>query len=133
MSSVRKTSAGTLVIRPDGRVLAVSRRENEADWGLPFGICDPGETPEETAIRETREETGLRAYDLKKVFEEQARTHHAITYLARVEGTVKSSEEGRADWVDYHQLTQPTSTYWEYNRKLLREVLSLAQGHLLSG
>lgn len=30
-------------------------------WGLPKGQIDPGETPEETAVREVKEEAGLDA------------------------------------------------------------------------
>ncbi len=44
----------------DGRlqVLLVHRR-NPRLWALPKGTPDSGETVEETALRETREETGL--------------------------------------------------------------------------
>ncbi|MFZ5429702.1 MAG: NUDIX hydrolase [Bacteroidota bacterium] len=35
-------------------------------WDLPKGKIDPGETPEEAALREVREETGLRMLNLVK-------------------------------------------------------------------
>ena len=40
-------------IRPNGK--------REGVWALPKGHIDPGERPEETALREVREETGVEA------------------------------------------------------------------------
>ena len=42
-----------------GRVLLVHRARYD-DWSLPKGKLEPGETWEDAAIREVREETGLR-------------------------------------------------------------------------
>lgn len=50
-------AAGGLVFRPDGRILVMHRR---GYWDLPKGKIDPGETPEEAAVREVAEETGLK-------------------------------------------------------------------------
>jgi 8-oxo-dGTP diphosphatase len=50
-------AAGGLV-RRDGRI-AVVHRPRYDDWSLPKGKLDPGETWEEAALREVREETGL--------------------------------------------------------------------------
>ncbi len=55
----RTTSSGAVIVRPDGRVLLL-RRADEEIWCLPKGTVEPGETYEETAVREVREETGLR-------------------------------------------------------------------------
>jgi ADP-ribose pyrophosphatase YjhB (NUDIX family) len=54
-------AAGCLVER-DNHVLLVQRRfaPNAGGWTLPAGFVERGETPEEAAIRETEEETGLR-------------------------------------------------------------------------
>jgi DNA polymerase len=51
-------SAGCAVVDAEGRVLLI-RRADERLWGLPKGTVEPGETLEETAVREVREETGL--------------------------------------------------------------------------
>lgn len=57
-------SAGGLVIRAVGGQpeIVVGRRKRERDgyvWSLPKGTPEAGETREETALREVREESGL--------------------------------------------------------------------------
>lgn len=50
-------AAGGLVVR-DGRVLLVHRPKYD-DWTFPKGKVEPGETDEQAALREVREETGF--------------------------------------------------------------------------
>ncbi|HEX6337506.1 MAG TPA: NUDIX hydrolase [Jiangellaceae bacterium] len=64
--TVRETSAGGLVVdRIDGatRGVLIGRvdRQGALEWVLPKGHVEPGETTEEAAVREIREETGLEA------------------------------------------------------------------------
>ncbi len=46
---------------PDLRVLLLERADHPGYWQSVTGSRNPGETPEQTAIREVREETGIEA------------------------------------------------------------------------
>ena len=65
-SSVRReTSAGGVVFRRDGdRTLVLLIRDGHRNWGFPKGHLERGEAPEEAALREVREETGLRELEV---------------------------------------------------------------------
>jgi 8-oxo-dGTP diphosphatase len=57
----KQTSAGGVVFRrnkDDLEIALISTKKGEA-WCLPKGIVDKGETTEETAVREVKEETGI--------------------------------------------------------------------------
>lgn len=51
-------SASAVVTDEDGRILLIKRSDNKL-WALPGGGHDVGETIEQTAVREVKEETGL--------------------------------------------------------------------------
>ena len=55
------TAAGGVVLRQGehGQEVALLGRVNDGSWVLPKGTPGAGETLEETAVREVREETGL--------------------------------------------------------------------------
>jgi 8-oxo-dGTP pyrophosphatase MutT (NUDIX family) len=61
LRTARATSAGGVVHRlvDDRLEIALVHRRAPVLWALPKGTPDAGETIEETALRETREETGL--------------------------------------------------------------------------
>jgi len=53
-----KVGAEAAVFDPRGRILLV-QRSDDGLWCLPCGWVEPNESPEEAAVREVREETGL--------------------------------------------------------------------------
>jgi 8-oxo-dGTP pyrophosphatase MutT (NUDIX family) len=65
----RAVSAGGVVFRiaETGPQSIVCGRDSDGVWGLPKGTPDPGESLEETALREVREETGLEVRIVDKV------------------------------------------------------------------
>ena len=64
------SSGGVLCRRgAQGPEIAVIGLKGGAVWALPKGLVEPGEDPEETVLREVREETGLTGRCLGKVGE----------------------------------------------------------------
>jgi 8-oxo-dGTP pyrophosphatase MutT (NUDIX family) len=61
LKTERQVSAGGIAFRPaDGGVeVALISVGDPPRWQLPKGLVDPGETPEQAAVRETREEAGV--------------------------------------------------------------------------
>jgi len=58
-----KIGVGVFIRNKEGKILLEKRSDNGL-WGLPGGKVEPGETIENTAIREVKEETG---FDIKIV------------------------------------------------------------------
>ena len=57
--NVKIKTASCVLVEQQGLFLAVSRKNNHKDFGLPGGKLDIGESFIQAAIRETLEETGL--------------------------------------------------------------------------
>lgn len=55
-------AAGGIVLNKEGKVLWIFRR---GKWDLPKGKADEGESPEETALREVKEECGIERLRIK--------------------------------------------------------------------
>jgi mutator protein MutT len=101
---------GTLCyIRDAGRVLLQLRASGsfgEGRWNAPGGKVEDGETPEQSAIREVREETGLMVCDLREhgaltfYFGEALEPTYVVHVFStdRLEGTPRASHEGLVDW-----------------------------------
>ena len=114
-------AATVLIIADDGKILAVSRRDDPSAFGLPGGKVDPGETPAEAAARELQEETGLIATDLKPVFvREEGDGYTTTTFVGHVTGNIKTDEEGVVRWVDREVLF--SGPFGGYNRKLFAKL-----------
>jgi len=64
-----QVSSGGVIFRPDNNdadVVLVSVKGGTV-WCLPKGLIDRGEKPEETAVREVREETGINGKIIEKI------------------------------------------------------------------
>ena len=64
------SAGGVLVRRLRGRWMMAAIRpagKKEGVWALPKGLIDPGEKPEQTALREVAEETGARGRSAGKL------------------------------------------------------------------
>jgi 8-oxo-dGTP pyrophosphatase MutT (NUDIX family) len=85
MPSDWNIAAGTVIRNADGAVLWIRRQDN-GRWNLPHGGAEPNETPWETAIRETREETGLdvRLTDLTGVYAKPDKQEMIFVFSAEI-------------------------------------------------
>lgn len=91
-----KPSASAFVLR-DGRVLLTQRTDN-GNWTMPSGAHNPGESLSMTAVRETREETGItvRPIGVVGIFTDP---RHVTHYTSNDEVRQEFSIVYRADYV----------------------------------
>ena len=108
-----------LVFNEDGKILGVSRKNDATNFGLPGGKVDSGETEEQAVLRELLEETGLRIFDIRKVFEHtEDREYWTSCWSGRIEGSIHTNEAGVVRWVDKETLMR--GAFGEYNRRLFK-------------
>ena len=108
--------AAATIVRRDGAVLLNYRHRFITDrwsWELPAGRLEPGESPEEAAIRETVEETGWRpsalsylgGYNPLPGMVDQT-FHVFLADDAEWLGEPESDETGRVEWVPVERVRQ---------------------------
>jgi ADP-ribose pyrophosphatase YjhB (NUDIX family)/O-acetyl-ADP-ribose deacetylase (regulator of RNase III) len=89
-----------IIEHKDGIVL-IERRNYPKGWAIPGGFVEYGESCEETAIREAKEETGLELEDLKqfKTYSKPGRDprFHTIStvFIAKGKGELKSGDDAK--------------------------------------
>jgi 8-oxo-dGTP diphosphatase len=109
--------AAAVVLDADGRVLLVRHTYGRLNWELPGGVSEPGESAVETAVRELREETGLRgtADRLTGIyFEPELDAHHFVfrcTADSASAPTPSSAEISDCAYWPASELPRPISTF----------------------
>jgi 8-oxo-dGTP diphosphatase len=94
-----RMGAAAVIVDEGGQVLLVKHTYARRKWELPGGNTDPGESVEETALREVREETGLgvRAGRLAGVYYEPDTDMHHFVFVCHC---LDGSETLRPDRVE---------------------------------
>lgn len=122
----------------DTQILLVKQYEHKENWGVPKGHIDRGETYEQCAMRETREETGIevilgdRLPDAQAVYKKEDKT--VITYLAQQSCTNDlnsghpDSEVHAAEWFSVSKLPPIHS----YQQELVRNGLNVIKSRFES-
>ena len=140
---VREYSAGGLVFDDRGRVAIIARhsRRGHLEWCLPKGHIEKGETPQQTAVREVHEETGILGEVVDSIatidywFTGTSQRVHKLVHhfaLRQIGGelTVEGDPDHEAEdaiWVDFNDLDDVLSypnerkIAWLYARKLNRQ------------
>ena len=79
-------AAASVILRHAGRYLLVERARGDSagQFAFPGGRADPDETPEATARRELREETGLEAGELSEYARFRIESTHGLVYALTV-------------------------------------------------
>ncbi|PWU23492.1 NUDIX hydrolase [Candidatus Cerribacteria bacterium 'Amazon FNV 2010 28 9'] len=74
MENKNETSAGGVVFRKKGKnyEVLISKHSGYHKWVLPKGLVEQGETHEQTAVREVKEEVGVEARIIKPLGEPES-------------------------------------------------------------
>jgi 8-oxo-dGTP diphosphatase len=105
-------SVAGIVVREDGRILAVQRRDNQ-NWEPPGGVLELDETFEDGVRREVREETGVdvRIERLTGVYKNMPRAIVALVFRCNPLGPAAASTEEacRIAWLTIEEITRDMS------------------------
>lgn len=116
-------------LEQDGKYLMLHRVKKEHDenrdkWIGVGGKFEPGESPEDCALREVREETGLTLtdWDYRGIVtfdsDEWGTEYMHLFWSDRFTGTIRDCDEGVLEWLDKKELL--TKNIWEGDRIFLR-------------
>ncbi|MEC3974633.1 NUDIX hydrolase [Amycolatopsis sp. H20-H5] len=137
LNTVDETSAGGLVMdadRQNAALIGRLDRHGKLLWSLPKGHIEDGETVEQTAMREVREETGISARVLQPLgtidywfVAERRRVHKTVHhFLLEATGGELSDEDIEVTEVAWVPVTElETTLAYSDERRLVRKAKEL--------
>ena len=100
-----------IIILRDNQIILIKRKNPPHGWAIPGGYVDEGESIEHAAIREAKEETGLRIKNPRLVGVKQfpIPSGRYVVFLFKAtefDGQAQSSDEGNVDLMEYERLKE---------------------------
>ncbi|OPX17566.1 NUDIX hydrolase [candidate division WOR-3 bacterium 4484_100] len=90
-----------IIIETEKGIVLIKRKNPPPGWAIPGGFIDYGESAEQAAYREAREETGLEVKDLRQFHTYSAPDrdprHHTISvvFIARAKGEPEAGDDAQ--------------------------------------
>ena len=116
----KKDHAQVVILNDKGEICLVSRKEDHEDFGLPGGKLEKGESFEEAAIREVKEETGLDIKNLELIFAMHRKGRMGHTFIAEYSGELGTDEDHVVKWGTMEEAIEGKFGYWN---SLVKECL----------
>ena len=136
-----KISAGCIVVKVfEGRphILLVHAAGNWKNkrFGFPKGEVEPGEDPKEAAIREVKEETGIKPKIIEYIGSVKTYNKKVIAFLAEVEsGKIDDKkrtieyDKKEVDVSKFYPVEKAIEMVYEYQKPLFEKALKLIRRH----
>lgn len=120
-----KFTACVLIENEFGEFICVSRKDDHTQFGLAGGKAELNETPIQTAIRETFEETGIniKENDLTFIYESNREGYKAYSFYIRVNKSsiiINHNEPHIVKWGNKKDLLD--GPFGDYNKKMFEKL-----------
>ncbi len=129
---LHSVSVAGAVIREDGRMLVIKRRDN-GNWEPPGGVLELNETPQEGVVREVLEETGIHVEveQLTGVYKNMNRGIVALVFRCKPTGGIElpTSESAAVEWLTPEQIPERISEVYAVR---LLDALDISYPHIRS-
>jgi 8-oxo-dGTP diphosphatase len=138
-AKIKKTSKGDMhysvgaIIKKDGKYLLMDRKKKPFGFACLAGHVDEGETPEQTLIREVKEESDLDVENSELIAEEThewgecshgVKIHHWYIYEVDFSGKIKRNHESKSmGWYSIEEIKklklEPAWEHWFKKLKII--------------
>jgi 8-oxo-dGTP diphosphatase len=113
-----------IIIEQGEGIVLILRRNEPHKWAIPGGFCDYGESLEEAAVREAREETGLEVELIEQFHtysdpRRDPRQHNITTvYIARSTGGTLQAQDDAQEIGIFSEADLPPQLAFDHNEIL---------------